>query len=48
MKKIYPWIAVITTVITLFGGIFFVIDRYKKLLSDLVKLDDCDFDDIDA
>lgn len=47
MKKLYPWIAVFASFLALAAGIIFVIERYKKLLSDLVKLDDSDFDEIE-
>ncbi|MBQ9510184.1 MAG: hypothetical protein IJR55_00550 [Clostridia bacterium] len=47
MKKLYPWIAVLGSIFSLVAGVLFVVNRYEKLLSDIVVLDDSDFEDID-
>ena len=47
MKKFYRWFAVIGGIFTLVMGVLFVVDRYEKLLGDMVLLDSDDFDDID-
>ena len=47
MKKIYRWFAVIGSIFTLVIGVLFVVNRYEKLLGDMVLLDSTDFDDID-
>lgn len=47
MKKIYPWLAVLGSIFSLVAGVLFVVNRFEKLLGDIVVLDDSDFEDID-
>ena len=44
MKKLSRWITVIGGIFTLIMGVLFVVNRYEKLISDMVLLDSDDFD----